>query len=84
LILAYFYDKGYKVQIDDEKGGSPLHWAAYLGCELAAAVLLSWDSNVNQQDHDGHTPLHLAVMAENSRIIRNLLLKGADRNILDF
>jgi ankyrin repeat protein len=37
----------------DEKKSTPLHWAAYLGCELATAILLSWKAPVNLQDTDG-------------------------------
>lgn len=74
---------GYSITHEDEKGGTPLHWAAFLGCEMASSLLLSWNSPVNMRDHDGQTPLHLATMAENGKIIRYLLLKGADRTIKD-
>ena len=67
----------------DEKNGTPLHWAAYLGCELASALLLSWNAPVNTRDADGQTPLHLGTIAGNLRIVRGLLLKGADRSISD-
>jgi palmitoyltransferase len=30
------------------------------------------------------TPLHLAVMSGNGRIVKKLLLKGCDRNILAY
>ena len=54
-----------------------------MGCEVAASVLLSWPIKVELKDEDGRTPLHLATITGNSRIIRNLLLKGAERSILD-
>jgi len=38
---------------------------------------------INCQDHDGHTPLHLAVLSANNRVVRLLLLKGADRALKD-
>jgi hypothetical protein len=28
----------------DAKNGTALHWATYLGCELATSVLLTWMS----------------------------------------
>ena len=54
-----------------------------MGCEVAASVLLAWPSKINHQDDDGHTPLHLATIAGNSRIVKNLLLKGAERVMYD-
>ena len=83
LALVYLKDLGLPTDELDEKGGTALHWAAYMGCESAASVLLAWPVKVNHQDNDGHSPLHLATIAGNSRIVRNLLLKGAERNILD-
>mmetsp|Transcript_3313 Transcript_3313/g.6849 ORF Transcript_3313/g.6849 Transcript_3313/m.6849 type:complete len:436 (+) Transcript_3313:3102-4409(+) len=83
LILTYFYKLGLRDDTTDEKGGSPLHWATYLGCEQATALLLSWGAQVNLQDADLQTPLHLGTLAGNTRIVRNLLLKGADRSIID-
>lgn len=83
IILAYFYKLGLRNDTTDEKGGSPLHWATYLGCEQATALLLSWGAHVNLRDADLQTPLHLGTLAGNTRIVRNLLLKGADRTIRD-
>jgi palmitoyltransferase len=31
----------------------------------------------------GYTPLHLGVISGNSRLVRKLLIKGVDKNILD-
>ena len=84
LILAYFYDLGVTISEKDSKGGIPLHWAAYQGSEVSASLLLSWDSSlIDSQDNEGQTPLHLATLSGSSRIIRTLLVKGADRNSLD-
>jgi palmitoyltransferase len=32
----------------------------------------------------GMTPLHLAVMSGNGRIVKKLLIKGCDRNIANY
>ncbi|CAG9330515.1 unnamed protein product [Blepharisma stoltei] len=83
LILSYFKEQNLSIDLLDEKEGTPLHWAAYMGCEISSSLLLAWKSPVNHRDKDGHTPLHLATIAGNSRIVRNLLIKGADRKIRD-
>lgn len=81
LSLVYLKSIGLSHDVLDKKNSLPLHWASYMGCETAASILLSWKSKTNTKDDDGHTPLHLATLAGNTRIIRNLLLKGADRTI---
>ena len=49
--------------------------------------MLAWGINVNAVDKDGNTPLHLAVkQAENfpnTRSIKELLIKGAERTNID-
>jgi ankyrin repeat protein len=81
LVLVYLKTIGLDPCSLDNKSSLPMHWAAYMGCETSAAILLAWGCNTSIQDEDGHTPLHLATMAGNSRIVRNLLIKGADRGI---
>ena len=46
-------------------GSTALHWACYTGSEAAVIFLLSWNLNINAQDREGITPLHLAVMSGN-------------------
>lgn len=67
----------------DDKHSTALHWAAYLGSDQAAALLLAWDKEkklIDEQDTDGHTALHLATISGNVKIVRTLLLHGADSN----
>jgi ankyrin repeat protein len=68
----------------DSKGSGAIHWAAYLGSENAVNFLVNWDISLNEKDLDGgYTPLHLGVISGNSRLVRKLLIKGADKNIFD-
>ena len=45
----------------DNRGSRPLHWAAYSQAEITLVYLLSWVDDLDDQDCDGFTPLHLAV-----------------------
>lgn len=84
ISLAYFLRKGFDIQELDNKGSTPLHWAAFLGMENATIYLTSWGSDANLKDvESGFTPLHLAVVSGNGRVVRRLLIKGANRHIKD-
>ena len=84
LILAYFYDLGLTICEADAKGGIPLHWASYMGSEISASLLLSWNPKlIEEKDNEGQTALHLATLSGCSKIIRTLLIKGASRETLD-
>ena len=69
--------------MDNEKS-TPLHWACVSGSDTAIYYLLAWGADIGAQDNDGNTPLHLAVMKANefpnTRAIKELLIKGADRD----
>jgi len=46
------------------------------------AYLISWGCELNLREiESGHTPLHLGVLARSRRVVRLLLLKGADMHI---
>jgi hypothetical protein len=68
--------------VTDSKGSTPLHWACYSGMENSAYALISWGAEIDKQEATfGMTPLHLATMSGNGRIVKKLLIKGCDRNI---
>jgi len=80
--IAYFMEKGLFLGDKDYNGNTALHWAAHFGMENATYCLASWGCTINDQEAlFGCTPLHLAVNSGNVRVVRKLLLKGADRNI---
>jgi ankyrin repeat protein len=64
-----------------------LHWACHTRSEMALTYLLSFNPDLNIQDHEGKTPLHMAVKNADpscrSRCVRFLLLRGARVDIRD-
>ncbi len=70
------------IELTDFKGNTPLHWACYSGMENAAFCLISWGADLNKKEINfGMTPLHMAVMSGNSRIVKKLLIRGCNRYI---
>lgn len=78
-------NKGLKISAQDAKGSTALHWACYSGQENSAYALLAWGAEIDKQDSTyGMTPLHLAVMSGNGRIVKKLLVRGCDRGIKNY
>ena len=70
----------------DNEHSTALHWACFTGSDTAIYYLLAWGASVNLQDIRGNTSLHLAIMSAemfpSKRAIKELLIKGASRDIL--
>jgi palmitoyltransferase len=81
-----YFNKKYNMSLEDtdENHMNALHLAVRNGMENSVIFLLSLGLNPNFKDKDGNTALHYAVKKSNSRIIKKLLQRGADRNIPDF
>lgn len=71
----------------DNRNSTPTHWACYSRSEIALCYLLSWVDDINDQDIEGYTPLHLAVKSvetlRSTRPVRSLLIRGASRQVKD-
>lgn len=67
----------------DNGYSSPIHWAAYSGSLESFDFLVSQGANIDAQDKDGFTPLHLAALAEKRHIIGKLIRLGANHKIKD-
>lgn len=80
-------EKGLDINAIDSRNSTPLHWACYSKSEVALNYLISWGANLDAQDADGLSPLHLAVKSveglKSTRPVRALLIKGAKRDIAD-
>lgn len=73
-----------KIGGTDAGGSTPLHWACYSAAENAVSALIAWKAELDAQENvHGATPLHLAVIAGNTRIVKWLLLAGCDRDIVN-
>ena len=85
--IAYFIQLGLDIESKDKRESTAVHWAAYSSCECVLNYLISWGANINAMDAKGLSPLHCAVKAYQNkfgtRTIKQLLIKGADRNALD-
>ena len=45
--LVYFLDKGLDINAQENRGSSPLHWAAFSGSELTLNYIVSYGGNVH-------------------------------------
>lgn len=86
--IIFAAERGIKITTLDNKAGTPLHWAAFYGCEQSVIYLLSMIPDtppyypLNHLDLQHFTPLHLAVLSGNSRVVKKLLIAGADKRIV--
>lgn len=82
--LTYFKEKGLSIMSRDYEESTPLHWACCAASDTACYYLTSWGADVNAKDFLEYTPLHLAVRYSSrfnsTRSIKELLIKGADRD----
>lgn len=79
--------KGLDINVQDNKLSTPLHWSIYTGSDMAFNYILSMKPNLNPQDIQGYTPIHIAVVSaeklESTRYVKSLLIKGASRETKD-
>lgn len=74
---------GRNVNTKDYQKQTPLHIAARYGSPELISLLMSYKSPINEQDKDGNTPLHLAARFGSLATMRELLLFGADYEVLN-
>lgn len=50
--------------------------------ENATNFLTAWKPPLNTRDlESGYTPLHLAILSGNIRVVRRIIVKGGDKTI---
>lgn len=67
----------------DGDQATPLHWAAQLGHEAAADLLIMWGADINATDARGQTPMHRAAAQGQTGIERLLIAANANINLTD-
>jgi len=72
--------QGVKVDVRDQNGDTPLHWAAGHGYPAMVKILISRGADVNARDRHGQTPL---FGADNAAVARLLIAHGALVNARD-
>ena len=73
--------KGKNVDLKDEYGSTPLHYAAYRGATVSCLFLLQNGADINAVDDRGNTPLAYAVYGKHEGCALILLQKGASVNV---
>ena len=63
-LAAVLLKNGADVNVQDYRGFSPLHWAAWNNAHETAIVLLENGANVDTQNEEGDTPPALGSMAQ--------------------
>mmetsp|Transcript_8320 Transcript_8320/g.13911 ORF Transcript_8320/g.13911 Transcript_8320/m.13911 type:complete len:388 (-) Transcript_8320:541-1704(-) len=86
--ITYLRDKlAHPIQEADYQGNTPLHFACSQGSENAIYWLLGFGHEVNCQNTQKETPLHLLLKNKSMHIpaksVRELIFKGASRDLTD-
>ncbi len=70
--------QGEDIDLRDERGCTPLHFAVVARQREAVAVLVGNGADPNSHNDRGDTPLHLATANRDDALVQYLLSKGAD------
>lgn len=82
ILYLYKNEQNISFNIADRKKSSLLHEAAKAGSEEVVEFLLAQPGiEIDSFDSDNQTPLHLAVLNGRTKIVKRLLIKGADRTL---
>ncbi|KAG5625329.1 hypothetical protein H5410_010547 [Solanum commersonii] len=77
IVAKYHAD----LNVPDNDGRSPLHWAAYKGFGDTIRLLLFRDAFQGRQDKDGCTPLHWAALRGNAEACTLLVHAGTKEEL---
>ncbi len=81
--LKQYLDSDTDINIPDENGFAPLHYAIQIRRSDIVDILLASGANVNQSTLEGDTPLHFSVAQNKELFTEKLLTAGADPNAVN-
>ncbi len=79
--IVILLNQVFEIDIQDELGRTPLHWATLCDNIALVELLLTRGAKVDIQANDGRTALHNAIICGHKEIVNLLLKYGADPNI---
>jgi cytohesin len=82
-LLEFLLASKPNVNVTNQDGDTPLHWAACANDIEPATLLLAAGASVNAVNAKGQTPLHLASWKQNESMAKLLLDHKADPNLRD-
>ncbi|GMT00227.1 hypothetical protein PENTCL1PPCAC_22401 [Pristionchus entomophagus] len=72
--IELLFSSGYDLNLLDESGFAPIHYATFLGNQSALGALIHSGCDVNISNKVGSSPLHLAIMGVQPFVVELLLL----------
>ncbi|XP_071115556.1 uncharacterized protein [Haliotis cracherodii] len=86
-VVKFLFKANVDADLCNHQGRTALHLALDSGLwplfEDHMMTLIDSTSKINQRDFEGKTPLHLAAYSGNTKLLKRLLDKGADKAIKD-
>ena len=71
-VIIELVKAGADVNIADDRGRTPINYAAELGYDDCVALLVAYDADINIADNDGNTPMKRALKKDHEKIVKLL------------
>eukprot|EP00039_Didymoeca_costata_P029178 m.23543 g.23543 ORF g.23543 m.23543 type:complete len:1019 (+) comp7513_c0_seq1:364-3420(+) len=80
--LKFLVDMSKFINLRDNRGMTPLHWACLHGATAHAQILISLGADIMARDHEGKTAAHWAVTTTNRSLTELLVLEFSKQPFL--
>ena len=71
-VIIELVKAGADVNIADDRGRTPISYAAERGYDDCVALLVAYDADINIADKDGNTPMKLALKNGHEKVVKLL------------
>ena len=71
-VIIELVKAGADVNIADDRGRTPISYAAYHGYDDCVAFLVAYDADINIADNDGKTPMKRALKKDHEKVVKLL------------